>query len=689
MHPDPLLQPLCAPSPHLPWWPRAELGRALATLFGRQAADFGSEPPPPGEDDLSAWAVWACDRLGIRLDRRPVLRADLPATIASAAPALLWHPTGSAFLLLVARGRVLAPDGQRHRIKPDLLAKAILPPPHPSLLRQGRRIAALVQGRDELAEALCAADTADSHISGLWLLRPAAQATRSALLHDRLPALALLSLMLAFAAQGAEVMLWALLGTAALSGTMPGGVWLLLLLALTPLLHLAQSLTTDTLSRRIASFLRRRLLVGALALPDTQLRAEGPEGVLARGMEAQGLETALTAMATAAPLALAALGWAVWVLSRGPLAWALVPLLALVVGLQAALFHRFVLRFSDWTKASRTLTTRLTSWMIGHRSLPVLGTPDRILSGEAAFLSRYAKAGKGMDRASLAAFAVLPNGWSILALGSLALVSAATGQLPHRADMAIALGGILLSARALVSLSGAWAAFAALRVGFAQIAPLWQAQQACPEHRFPPLPRAGTPRLAVNDLPLSRPERGLDLSFRFTLPPRARLWLTGPSGSGKSSLLRLMAKGDATGLGRVTTASCPVAPRHAARAMAMVPQFHDNHVLDGSFAFNLLLARNWPPAPADLQSAEKVARHLGLGDLLDRMPGGMFTQLGETGWQLSQGERSRLFLGRALLQGAPVVALDESLAALDPETELACLAELESLADALVLVRHA
>lgn len=688
MHPDALLHGTFAAVADLPWWPRAELGRALVTLLDCKGVDLGSDPVVGDDGDLSSWMAWACDRLDIRLDRRPVLRADLAAALATAAPALVWHPSGREFLLLAGRGRVLAPDGRRHRIKADTLAKAMIPPPHPSLLRQGRRVAALVQGGQALVDALCAADAAAEQISGLWRLRPAAHATSAALRHARVPALALGSLALAFAAQGAEVMLWALLGAAALSGQMPDAVLLVLLLAMAPVLHLSQSLTTDALSRRIACFLRRRLLVGALSMPDTDLRAEGPEGLLARGMEAQGLEAALTALATSAPLALAALGWAVWVLAQGSLAWVLVPLMALVLTAQATLFHRFVTRFSDWTRASRTLTSRMTSWMIGHRSLPILGTPQAILSGEAPNLATYAKAGARMDRASLAAFAVLPNGWSILSLASLALFAAASGNMPQRADMAITLGGILLSARALVSISGTWAAYAAVRVGSAQIAPLWQRHVVSPEHRFPPLPRPATPRLAVQDLPLVRPDRGLNLSFRFTVPAGARLWLTGPSGSGKSSLLRLLAKGDVTGHGHITTASGPVPPRHAARALAMVPQFHDNHVLDGSFAFNLLLARNWPPDPSDLQAAEQVARHLGLGDLLDRMPGGLFTQLGETGWQLSQGERSRLFLGRALLQNAPVVALDESLAALDPETELTCLDELERIADALVLVRH-
>jgi len=58
--------------------------------------------------------------------------------------------------------------------------------------------------------------------------------------------------------------------------------------------------------------------------------------------------------------------------------------------------------------------------------------------------------------------------------------------------------------------------------------------------------------------------------------------------------------------------------------------------------------------------------------LLERMPAGMQQLVGQTGWQLSQGERSRVFIARALLQGANLVILDESFAALDPENLRHC-----------------
>lgn len=53
---------------------------------------------------------------------------------------------------------------------------------------------------------------------------------------------------------------------------------------------------------------------------------------------------------------------------------------------------------------------------------------------------------------------------------------------------------------------------------------------------------------------------------------------------------------------------------------------------------------------------------------LERMPAGLFEMVGESGWQLSHGERSRLFMARTLLQQGELVVLDESFAALDPAT---------------------
>ena len=104
--------------------------------------------------------------------------------------------------------------------------------------------------------------------------------------------------------------------------------------------------------------------------------------------------------------------------------------------------------------------------------------------------------------------------------------------------------------------------------------------------------------------------------------------------------------------------------------------------------FNLLMARDYPHAAHDIEEAAAVCRELGLADLLERMPSGLNQFVGDTGWRLSQGERSRIFLARALLQKADVVLLDESLAALDPQNLRQCLECIMRRAPTLILIAH-
>jgi ABC-type transport system involved in cytochrome bd biosynthesis fused ATPase/permease subunit len=70
------------------------------------------------------------------------------------------------------------------------------------------------------------------------------------------------------------------------------------------------------------------------------------------------------------------------------------------------------------------------------------------------------------------------------------------------------------------------------------------------------------------------------------------------------------------------------------------------------------------------------------------MPAGLMQMVGETGWQLSHGERSRLFIARALLQSADLVILDESFGALDPATLRQCLQTALHRAKTLMVIAH-
>ena len=176
-------------------------------------------------------------------------------------------------------------------------------------------------------------------------------------------------------------------------------------------------------------------------------------------------------------------------------------------------------------------------------------------------------------------------------------------------------------------------------------------------------------------------------SFRLDLGDR--VLLTSPSGGGKSTLLSLV-----NGLRHPDAGTLLVdgidrqslGDEAWMKRIATAPQFHENHVFTETFAFNVLMGRRWPPEGDDWREAEALCRELGLGDLLDKMPGGMNQLIGETGWRLSHGERSRVFLARALLQGAPLVLLDESFAALDPENLMQALGCAQARARSLIVV---
>ena len=169
-----------------------------------------------------------------------------------------------------------------------------------------------------------------------------------------------------------------------------------------------------------------------------------------------------------------------------------------------------------------------------------------------------------------------------------------------------------------------------------------------------------------------------------------RVLIEGPSGGGKSTLAGLL-----TGLSRpdgglllLDGLDRPTLGDEWHRHVTAAPQFHENHILAGTLAFNLLMGRQWPASETDIEEAKELCEELELGDLLRRMLGGIHQRVGETGWQLSHGERSRIFLARALLQQADVTILDESFASLDPATMDQCLKTALGKAETLVVIAH-
>lgn len=167
--------------------------------------------------------------------------------------------------------------------------------------------------------------------------------------------------------------------------------------------------------------------------------------------------------------------------------------------------------------------------------------------------------------------------------------------------------------------------------------------------------------------------------------------LTGASGSGKSTFAQILAglRDHQGGLVLLHGYDQPTIGTVAWRKhLVLVPQFYANQLFDGSLAFNLLMGRHWPPTAADLHEAEALCRALGLDALLDHMPQGIHQPLGHDGWQLSHGERNRIYIARALLQNPYLVILDESLTALDPDLLRSVSHTVRKHTHALLVISH-
>ena len=207
-----------------------------------------------------------------------------------------------------------------------------------------------------------------------------------------------------------------------------------------------------------------------------------------------------------------------------------------------------------------------------------------------------------------------------------------------------------------------------------------------PQHPLP-LPRDGA--IALENLRFAYP--GLPAifeDFSLTIQPGERVAITGPSGGGKSTLLRLLLRLADPQAGTISiggTALPALASRDIHAHMALLSQ--DSPVFIDTIRNNLLIGRA-DASDEDLWMALEKAQ---LDAHVRALPKGLDTIVGEAGRTLSVGQARRLCLARALLSNAPVLLLDEPTDALDRETEVAFFQVLAdvSAGRTVVLVTHA
>lgn len=150
----------------------------------------------------------------------------------------------------------------------------------------------------------------------------------------------------------------------------------------------------------------------------------------------------------------------------------------------------------------------------------------------------------------------------------------------------------------------------------------------------------------------------------FTVPEHSLVAVVGPSGAGKTTIMRLLSRFMDPDAGTISIGGVPLPSIGTEQVNQLVtPVFQDTFLIEGTIRDNLLLAR--PKATdTELQVAATAAA---LDGLIDK--NGWNMDVGEGGSLLSGGERQRVAIARALLKDSPIITLDEPTSSLDAVTE--------------------
>lgn len=240
-----------------------------------------------------------------------------------------------------------------------------------------------------------------------------------------------------------------------------------------------------------------------------------------------------------------------------------------------------------------------------------------------------------------------------------------------KATAGIIFASSILAGRALAPVDQAianWRGFVTARQSWSRlVALLQQLPPADPARTALPAPRA---TLSVEGLTLAPPSstRPSLVDAQFRVAAGQAVGILGPSGSGKSSLVRGLVGAWRPVRGSVRLDGATIDqwdPDQLGTQIGYLPQSVE--LFAGTIAQNI--ARFEPDAPADLILG--AARAAGVHDLILALPGGYDLEVGEDGSQLSAGQRQRIALARALYRDPFLVVLDEPNSNLDHDGEVA------------------
>ncbi|TVZ00532.1 thiol reductant ABC exporter subunit CydD [Trebonia kvetii] len=503
-----------------------------------------------------------------------------------------------------------------------------------------------------------------------------ARAARTCLFVTVLLGLAVTGLILAQAALLARALATAALGTGA---TALAGTLLLLLGVVLARAAAAYGGEVAALraAARVKSQLRRKLIRHALRLAPVSLEGQRPGEIAAQATKGlDGLDPYFArylpqlVLSVLVPVAVVvtvtAADWISGVVIAATLP--LIPLFAALVGLH--------------TKAQTNRQWRLLAQLSGHFLDVVQGLPTLKAFGRAKFqeqvIARVTSEHRSATMATLRIAFLSALVLELSAALATAIVAVETGLrlLSGHMQYQTALLVLLLTPEAYLPLRAVAAQYHASAEGTAAAQSIFAVLDTPVPSRAVRAPAALVDRgarvpdlraatISLNGVSVAYPGRdcpaldGLDL----TISPGELVMLTGPSGAGKTTVLRLLLRFIEPSSGTVQAGgtdldAVPVEPWRA--QIAWVPQ-HPS-LFAASVADNIALGQ----PGASRAAIEEAAGLAGAASFIEALPHGYDTQLEEQAVRLSAGERQQLALARALLRDVPLLLLDEPTAHLAP-----------------------
>jgi len=462
-----------------------------------------------------------------------------------------------------------------------------------------------------------------------------------------------------------------------------------LLMATMVVLRAIASVSAGGFGAWLGTRYRRRALIAAMAASPDRVRSIGPGAALTKAMDVESVGDFF---------ARASAGWILGVIEVAAavvLALALgLPMLVTVslgisVSLLVALAAALVRARSRWRTARLAVTTQTVEGLLSLETTQVFDRPYDDPADTATRLATYRTSAMRMDRVAIG-LTILPGCALVATLVSVFVAGGDSRQI------AIGIGVSLLGASGLERLTSvAVDAVAAMDAaqGLRELDAFRVASPTSTGSAFPtPADAHHGNRLSgsVNDeevlLHASRvtstfaPGQGLVDPIDLIVREGDRLLVSAASGFGKTTLGEVLA-----GEREPTTGSVW---RRDGVTIARVLQADDDHMFGNSLMFNVACGVEWPPSRATQDRVRSLLDELGLSELVGSMPAGLAQPIGEGGWRLSTGERTRVSLASAMLREPDVLILDESIATLDGDTRERVLAACIRHSKSTVLFAH-